>query len=268
VLEHHDQGYTQRGPHAATPVRLTYLIPVHNEEPTLAPAVDRLVERLASFPEASIFLLENGSRDRSWPLCQRLAAGEHHGVTVRAFREPSAGLGHALHRGLVESLAAGAARPTDTWAILTAADLPFGFTDLDAALPDMSRPDGPRMLVGSKAHRDSVTGGDVKRRLGSVAYRTMRHLVAGMRTADSQGSIFVRLDLAAALAPRVAARDFFFSTELVFLAERLGEGVREVPIVLEPARRNSTVRFLRDGTAMLRQLTALTVREGRIHRQR
>jgi len=248
-------------------VQLTYLIPVHNEEPTLAATVARLVARLAVQPDAAIFLLENGSRDRSWDVCRELA-GSTRGVAVAAFREPVAGLGHALHRGLVETLRGGGSL-AERWVVMTAADLPFGFTDLDAALPAMARAGGPRLIVGSKAHPASAQGGaDWRRAVVSQTYRGLRRVLAGMQTADSQGSLLLRLDLGRELVDRIQSRDFFFSTELVFLAERMGEAVLEVPVQREPQRRATTVRFLRDSAAMFGQLAALTRREGRIRRQR
>lgn len=248
-------------------VQLTYLIPVHNEEPTLPAVVARLVARMALQPNAAIFLLENGSRNLSWEVCQELA-GTSSGVLVAAFREPVAGLGHALHRGIVEALRAGGSLD-ERWVVMTAANLPFGFSNLDAAWPAMTRAGGPRLIVGSKAHRESAgDGGDWRRAVASQTYRGLRRVLAGMQTADSQGSLLLRLDLARSLVERIRSRDFFFSTEVVFLAERMGESVLEVPVKLEPQRRSSTVRFLRDSTAMFGQLAALARREGRIRRQR
>jgi dolichyl-phosphate beta-glucosyltransferase len=248
-------------------VQLTYLIPVHNEEATLEASIERLVARMAVQPNAAIFLIENGSRDRSWEVCERLA-GSAQGVVVAAFREPVAGLGHALHRGLVEALDGGGPL-AERWVVMTAADLPFGFTDLDAALPAMARAGGPRLIVGSKAHPESARdGADWRRAVVSQTYRGLRRVLAGMQTADSQGSLLLRLDLGRELVGRIQSRDFFFSTEVVFLAERMGETVLEVPVVREPQRRATTVRFLRDATAMFGQLAALTRREGRIRRQR
>jgi hypothetical protein len=118
------------------------------------------------------------------------------------------------------------------------------------------------MMIGSKAHRDSQADMGPKRRAMSVVYRAARRLAVGMRVGDSQGSVFLRLDLAALLLPKVRSRNFFYSTELCHYAERAGEAIIELPVVLDTERRRaSTVRPWRDGTEMARQLLELRRRE-------
>jgi dolichyl-phosphate beta-glucosyltransferase len=243
---------------------LIYVLPVHNDETVLEGNVRRLVTYLERFDDASVYLVENGSRDASWEVAQRLAtpakgASDGDGsdrvrVPVRAFREPEAGLGYAYHRGLVETLAAFG--PARAWAVLTASDLPFGLSDLEAALGHLHRPKC-RILIGSKAHPDSQADTGTKRRVMSFAYRVARRAVLGMRVSDSQGSVFLRLDLASELLPKVRARDFFYSTELCHYAERAGETIEELPVVLEAEQRASTVKPLKHGVDMARQLIKL-----------
>lgn len=242
-------------------VELSYVLPVHNDEETIAGYVDTLVARLAGTPSPEILLVENGSRDRSWEACERLA-GARDGVTVLAYREPNAGIGYAYARGLAE-LEGRHGAPTSRWAVLTGADLPFAFTDLDRALPHM-RSGATRIVAGSKAHPDSRAWAGAKRKVMSIVYRTARRAILGLSIRDSQGSFFVRLDLAAEIAPRVRSRDFFYSTELAFFAEGGGDVAVEVPVVLEPSQlvpSNSTVSPFTHGSRMLRQLVELRRRE-------
>src|SRR4029077_9585249 len=85
-----------------------------------------------------------GSTDGSGPLCLQLAAtygGEEVAVRVATSAK---GMGYAWRRGI--ALARG-----DTF-VLTAADLPFGFTDLDGYLGLRPR---PLLVMGSKTHPES-----------------------------------------------------------------------------------------------------------------
>lgn len=250
-----------------------YVLPVHNEEKVLADNVARLVAHLSGdvsshFGSLHVFLVENGSRDASWRIAEELgkrsaaeksgASGQKHAIDVRAFREPNAGLGWAYQRGLEEAIATfGPSK--DHWAVLTAADLPFGFSDLEAALPTFEDPSA-RIMIGSKAHPRSVAGRAANRRLMSLVYRVARRVTIGMRVRDSQGSVFVRLDFASELLPRIESRGFFYSTELCYFAERRGEIIRELPIVLQESIRPSTVRPLRDGAEMAKELWRLRSR--------
>jgi glycosyltransferase involved in cell wall biosynthesis len=242
--------------------RLSWVVPVHNDERVLEANVARLVEGTRAYPAADIHLVENGSRDRSWEVCQSLA-GERDGVAVRAHQEPNAGIGYAYARGLREVLAMYGADRT-RWAILTASDLPFGFTDLEAAVPHFAD-ERATVLAGSKAHPESEAFAGWKRKTLSSVFRAARRVLVGMKTRDSQGSFFLRLDAAAKLAPQIQARDFFYTTELTYHAERMGGGVREIPVRLEASQLvgATTVRPLHDGSAMLASLFRLRLSRGR-----
>jgi dolichyl-phosphate beta-glucosyltransferase len=242
---------------------LSYVLPVHNDETTLAANVARLAAHLRQYEGSEILLVENGSRDESWRECQKLA-GTQHGVPVHALQEPNAGIGHAYARGLAELERLHGADST-RWAVLTGSDIPWGFSDLDSAKGFLSRESAP-VIIGSKAHPDSVAFAGWKRYGMSLAFRVLRRLIAGMRTGDSQGSFFIRLDVGVPLAHRIVSRDFFYTTELVYFAEALKDGVVEVPAVIEPSQLVpgvTSVRPWKHGKAMLKQLIALRARDSR-----
>lgn len=235
---------------------LSFVLPVHNNEAIVEPNVETLAARLGRSPGSDIILVENGSRDASWVACEAVR-GTRHGVQIHPHRETSAGLGHAYARGIDEVLALHGPS-TSRWAALTAADLPFAFTDLDRSLPHMAR--GVRAIAGSKAHVASQAWAGAQRYVMTMAYRGARRAILGMKIGDSQGSFFIRLDLLAATAPFVRSRDFFYTTELAYLIEREGETVAEVPVVLEQHQlvaANSSVRPFTHASRMLKQLVEL-----------
>jgi glycosyltransferase involved in cell wall biosynthesis len=237
---------------------LRYIVPVHNDEASIEASVDKLVKELSRRPPSmgrhEVLLVENGSRDRSFAVIEKLE-GLRDGVFVRAYMEPNAGLGYAYDRGLRE---AGKLGGDGYWDVLTASDLPFDFSDLDEFEDWLESAPRERMAVGSKAHPASV----IPKRPGARglmthAYRFARRAILGMRTGDSQGSFFVREDLAAELVPELRSRDFFYTTELVHFSERRGELPKELPIRVGPLNPGSTVRPLKHGTAMFLALLAL-----------
>lgn len=221
------------------------MLPVHNQERVLRETVERLVESLGAFPGSEVLLIENGSSDSSPELCRALEA-EYSGGAVRvvAARSPR-GMGHAYRRGI--DLAAG-----DTL-VLTAADLPFGFTDLDAYLRERPR---PRLAIGSKGHHGSQTRIPLVRRVMSETFRLLRRVVLGLRVRDSQGTILIDAALARALAPRLQCGDYLISTEIVTWAARLGVTPLELPITYA-ASGASTVSPWRDSVHMAAGLLAL-----------
>lgn len=239
---------------------LSYVLPVHNDETTLAANVTRLAAHLRHYRDAEILLVENGSTDASWRVCEELA-GICDDVPVRVFREPTAGIGFAYARALADLETRYGPNP-ERWAVLTGSDLPWGFSDLDSAKALFGEASAP-VIIGSKAHPDSVAFRGFRRHGMSFAFRILRRVIAGMRTGDSQGSIFARLDVAQSLAHRIRSRDFFYTTELVYYAEALPDGVIEVPATIEASqlvRGDTSVRLFTHGTAMLAQLIALRAR--------
>jgi hypothetical protein len=246
--------------------RLSYVLPVHQDEKTIADYVDKLALRLSGTIDPEIVLVENGSRDASWPACEALA-GKRHGVEVLAFRELSAGIGYAYSRGLEELVRRHGASDR-RWAVLTGSDLPFAFTDLDNALPEMDK-GATRIIAGSKAHPESQAWAGARRKVMSLVYRASRNAILGMTIGDSQGSFFVRLDLAADILPLIETRGFFYTTELVFFAQKAGDRIVEVPVVLEASQLvagASSTRPIKHGIEMLKQLAALRRRAGAVRR--
>jgi glycosyltransferase involved in cell wall biosynthesis len=225
---------------------ISYLVPVYNEEGGLSTTARAIVEHLAAFPGSELVMVENGSTDGSPALVEKLAE-ELTGPDVGLVAAHSAkGYGNAMRLGI--DLANG------DLLVITAADLPFGFSDLDAALALEPRPD---LMIGSKAHPRSRVGASLKRRLMSDAFRLLRLAVIGLRVGDSQGTILVRREVARQVRPHLQAGDFFFSTELIAVAARMGVTPVELPVDYANPRSGSTVRPLHDGLAMVRALLGL-----------
>lgn len=236
-----------RCPIVLTP-RISYVLPVHNQERVIAASVERLLNRLAAFPGSEVILVENGSSDASPVLCAQLAGtSADDGVAVRATQSDT-GMGNAYRRGI--SIASG------DILVLSASDLPFAFTDLDALLATDPR---PRLAIGSKAHRRSRVHIPALRRTMSEVFRLLRFAVLGLRVRDSQGTILIDAQLAREIAPHLHCGDFLISTEIVAWGARLGATPVELPITYV-ATPGSTVSPIADSVRMARGLFSLRQR--------
>jgi dolichyl-phosphate beta-glucosyltransferase len=230
-------------------VRISYLVPIYNEEQGLPATARAIAERLASHPGSELIMVENGSTDRSPVLVEELARDlARPGVGVVAAHSAK-GYGNAMRHGI--DIASG------DLLVITAADLPFGFSDLDEALALDPR---PALMIGSKAHPASKVAASLKRRAMSEAFRLLRRAVINLRVGDSQGTILIDRALAQRIRPHLKAGDFFFSTELIALASRMGVTPVEIPVDYSRPREGSTVRPLEDGLRMGRALLDLRQR--------
>jgi hypothetical protein len=225
--------------------RFSYVLPVHNQERVIEHTVLRLLNRLQTVPGSEVLLIENGSGDRSAQICATLAAAHATAKVPVRIAQSAPGLGYALRRGI--DLACGDVL------VLSAADLPFGFTDLDAFLAQTPR---PKLAIGSKAHPGSHVRVPLQRRLMSEGFRLLRRVTLGLATRDSQGTILIEAQLARTIAPELRCGDFLISTEIVAWAECLGIAAVELPITYT-ASGSTTVSPLRDSVRMAAGMLAL-----------
>jgi dolichyl-phosphate beta-glucosyltransferase len=223
---------------------VSYVIPVHNQIAELRRTVRLLLARLGHLPGSEIILVENGSTDGSGPLCLALAATYDSEEVVVRVTTSAKGLGFAWRRGM--ALARG-----DTFA-LTAADLPFGFTDLDGYLGLSPR---PLLVMGSKTHPESHIETPVVRRAMSAGFGLLRAGLIGL-SIDTQGSVLIQRSLAQILLPRLQAGDYLIGAEINLWAVHEGVTPVEVPVVYTASGR-STVSPLRDSVSMAVGLLAL-----------
>src|SRR5437879_6058456 len=197
------------------------VVPVFNEERDLAASIRRLHAFVgSSFPFSTLVTIaDNGSTDGTWALAAALA-GSLPGV--RALRIPEAGRGRALHEVWCASDA-------DVVAYM---DVDLS-TDLAALLPLvaplLSRHSD--LAIGTRLSGTARVVRGVKREFMSRSYNAILHAVLATRFSDAQcGFKAIRTDRARALLPYVRDRAWFFDTELLVLAERVGLRIHEVPV--------------------------------------
>jgi glycosyltransferase involved in cell wall biosynthesis len=197
------------------------VIPVYNEQAALEPSVRRLHAFLsAELPFAfRITIADNASTDRTFAIGSALA---------RELDEVS--IVHLDRKGRGRALRA-------TWAASTAEvvcymDVDLS-TDLRALLPLVApllsgRSDiaiGTRLAPGARVQRSA------RRELLSRTYNRLLHAVLHTGFTDAQcGFKAGRTQAVQALLPQVENDNWFFDTELLYLAERRGMRIHEVPV--------------------------------------
>ena len=199
-------------------------IPVLNEEATLKRnviAAREAIDRLFTDPmRVGIVVADNGSTDRTQAIAQELARTI---TNLRYLRLPRPGVGAALKQAWLSS----------------EAEI-VGYMDLDLATDVSHLPEavaaiehGAAVCYGSRLHnRSKVAGRKFHRTVVSHAFNLVLRGYLGARFSDGMcGFKFVRRSLLPELMHRGAVSDgWFFSTELLLAAERLGLPVAELPV--------------------------------------
>ncbi len=206
---------TARGP------QVDITIPVYNEEADLEASVRRLHAYLgAQLPfRFRITVADNASTDDTWSIARAL---EQELPDVVAVHLDVKGRGRALRQVWTASDAA----------VLAYMDVDLS-TDLAAVLPLVAPVVSGHsdMAIGTRlAHGARVVRG-TKRECISRCYNLLLRATLSAGFSDAQcGFKAIRADRARALLPLVEDSGWFFDTELLFLAERAGMRIHEVPV--------------------------------------
>jgi glycosyltransferase involved in cell wall biosynthesis len=233
---------TARAP--AKPWRLSVVVPACNAAGTLTETLAALVQLPGGAPE-EIIVVENGSGDGTWELLETLQKDWRAEPRLIALRSEK-GIGSAYRAGVGAS--------AGDRVLLTADDLPFGTSDVEAVLACRSL---PRFAIGSKAHPRSRVRRTFPRRAASRIFRLARRLLIGLDVGDTQGTFVIEGNLARLIVADTTIPGFGMTTELVALAGRYGAAPVELPVVLRHRQGASRINWVADSTAMMLDLLRL-----------
>jgi putative flippase GtrA len=245
-------------PHAGVisgvrPAVVELAIPVYNEEGILEASVRRLRSYLdKSFPfETTILIVDNASTDGTWEIASRLAA-DLDGVS--ALHLDRKGRGLALRRA---------------WSLSTAQIVAYMDVDLSTDLGGLLPLVAPLLsghsdvTIGSRLASGARVVRGPKRELISRAYNLLLKLSVQGRFSDAQcGFKALRRESAQRLLPLVEDDEWFFDTEILVAAQRLGLRICEVPVdwVDDP---DSRVKILRTAWSDVRGVWRISHGSGR-----
>jgi glycosyltransferase involved in cell wall biosynthesis len=233
--------------------RISYVVPIHDEEAILHAAVADLRERLRPLGyDWELVLAENGSRDGTVRVCEDLAE-KWPEVSWFSIDEPN--YGRALREGIE--------RARGELVICEEIDL----CDVDfhqRAIAMLDR-DEAELVVGSKLLEGARDQRPMFRHAASLAYSAMLRALFDFRGTDTHGlKAFRKSALVDVVQSCVVDRDVFAS-ELVIRAYREGKRVREIPVrVME--KRPPSIGLLSRVPSVLRRVAELRRALERIER--
>jgi len=227
-------------------VKLTIVMPAHNEESLLEDSVHGVVEGLRARGHTfEVIVVENGSQDGTRALAFRLA-GDAPELRVETLAR--ADYGRALRTGL------GAARGD------VVVNFDVDYTDLgflDAALVRLAEPEPPAIIVGSKRAPGAHDHRSGPRRFVTWGFSVVLRVGFGLRVSDTHGMKALDRMLVLPIGEACRSDGELFDTELILRAERAGLRVEELAVTVSerrPSRTSITGRALRTlvGLARLR----------------
>lgn len=197
-------------------------IPVFNEEKVLAESVSTLIAFLSVQPEFrfEIVIANNGSTDGTLSLAEELS--QKYSV-IRVMDIAESGRGRALKQAWSGSAAE----------ILVYMDVDLA-TDLGAFWPMISALTEGQcdVVTGSRRIAGSIVERSAKRKFLSDVFHILLKSLFTMNLSDTQcGFKGITKKAAVELLADVLDTGWLFDTELLFLAEKRGYRIREIPVV-------------------------------------
>ena len=229
------------------------VIPAFNEESRIAKTLGLTLNYLGNVsPESELIVVNDGSTDATATITRDVFSETK--INIRLLEDfPNRGKGAAVRSGLL------------------AAQRPIGlFSDADLSTPLEETPkliepiaDGKiDIAFGSRALDRSLIGQHQpwQREQAGRIFNLLVRLATGLPFWDTQcGFKAFRLDVCRPIFEAARIDGFAFDVELLYLAQRAGLRICEIPVRWNDAE-GSKVRFLQDSLRMLREVIALRTR--------
>lgn len=221
---------------------ISFCIGIYNEESTIHHALTTIQNGLDKYigkNHYEIILVDNGSNDKTPTVLKELNS-----KTVRTFSINEKGYGLAAKKAISEAKYENI--------VLSAIDLPFGFSDLLQVLPKWKKHD---LIFGSKAHKKSVLYIPLQRRLSSYIYRFLLKVFFKLPINDTQGTIFLKKSSVVHILKHCDSPNAFFTAQLAIFGNLHNLRMTEIPVTMNKYfHRNSKYNIFKDGKLMLLSL--------------
>ncbi len=203
-------------------IDLSFVIPACNEEDSIETSllnIDGLVKRNSQSYE--IVVVNDGSRDRTWPRAVEYASRNGHVKVVSyALNE---GKGYAIRRGFMQT--------EGDIVIFADGDMEIDFNQVSTYIQALERAD---IVIASKWHSQSIVEMPLLRKVFSRSFNVLVRLLTGVNLRDTQAGLkAVRRSAFEDVFQRLAVKRYAFDVELLAVANLYGLRIVEMPVQLK-----------------------------------
>ncbi len=231
-------------------IHLSVVVPAFNEEKRIGstlPAIFEYLDKTAYRYE--LIVVDDGSKDRTKDVVRSLIDGVEGARLISYF--PNRGKGYAVRCGILGSKGKNI--------LFTDADLSTPIQEVEKFFPLLDK--GYDIVIASKRLVDSKVEvfQPFYRRESAKIFNFIRYAILGVDYADTQcGFKLFKGRVARDLFGRLTIERYMFDSETLYLAEKLGYRVKEMPVRWRDVP-GSTLNITREGTHMLRDLVRIRI---------
>jgi dolichyl-phosphate beta-glucosyltransferase len=239
---------------ATAAVELSVIVPAFNESERIAAGMEAIMAYLRSDRRSwELIVVDDGSTDETAYKVQQVIAAEPRARLIQY--RPNRGKGFAVRTGVLVA--------SGMWVVFLDADLSTPVEEIGHALPRLQA--GVDLVIGSRSHPDAriERKSSFFRHIASAVFDRVRNAIVGLHQfSDTQcGFKAARGEAVRPLYQRAVIERFMFDVEIIYLAERAGLRMEEMPVCWADSP-GSTVRFFPGVYEMFRDL----LRIRRVHR--
>jgi glycosyltransferase involved in cell wall biosynthesis len=233
------------------PESLSIIIPAYNEAERLGRTLLTIFDYLrAESIDGEVIVVDDGSTDNTINIAEESIATARF-EPARVIRvSPNRGKGHAVHTGLLAAHA--------PIALFTDADLSTPIEETPKLVEPIRRGECD-LTFGSRALDRSLIGVHQpwRREQGGRVFNVLVRLATGLPFWDTQcGFKAFRLDVCRPLIQAATIERFGFDVELLFIAQRAGLRLREIPVRWDH-NEGSKVSVMRDSLRMFDEVRVI-----------
>jgi dolichyl-phosphate beta-glucosyltransferase len=242
---------------------LTLVVPVFNGASFLASSLQQAHAWLAQLDRATeLLVVDDGSSDATAAVIGAFAESVRGrpGPTLTLLRNHvNRGKGFSVRRAFMHA--------NGDLIAFTDADLTYPIENVGHLVDALTA--GADVAIGNRMHADSryvvapsFFGKLFTRHASGRIFNFLVRTLAVRGVLDTQAGLKgFRRDAARQLAPRVQMSRFSFDVELLFVARRLGFRIADCPVQFIYRKEPSTVHFVRDSLAMMRDIVKVRWRD-------
>ena len=229
------------------------VIPCFNEAARIGSTIRASLDYLVSVsPESELIVVNDGSTDATSTIARESLVGAK--IETRLLENfPNRGKGAAVRKGLLA-----AQRPI---ALFFDADLSTPFEETPKVIGPIAD-DDVDLAFGSRGLDRSLIGHRQpwRRETAGRIFNLLVRIATGLPFWDTQcGFKAFRLEVCRPILEVARIEGFAFDVELLYLAQRAGMRLREIPVRWNH-REGSKVHFIHDSLRMLREVIALRIK--------
>ena len=235
-------------------MKLSVIIPVYNSAAFISETFRELVDYLEKQGEEyELLFVDDGSRDKTGSILEELAGRNPRASLIR----------NGTNRGKGYTVRAGMKQAQGDFLVFTDADLAYPPTEIGKIVNTLR--EGADLAIATRVAPASrfimspeFFGYLYTRHLGSRLFNRLVRKVLGLSIHDTQAGLkgFSR-KAKEIIFSRQTLEGFTFDVELIYIAKKYGLAVREVPVVFRYFSEPTTVSFMMQSLASLKDLFSI-----------